>query len=340
MVDQRTGNGRLESTGSETGSQPGVSGSKPDCSILIVAYNSGDHIAACLDSIAPAAGSHSYEVLLVDNGDGATKALVERDYPWVRTVPGRGNIGFAAGNNLLAQHAHSDQLLLLNPDMVLYPDAIHALLDGTQRYPSAASWGGVTCDADAVPDVGNWIMVPSLCEFSRFAFGKASKSHWQTDQLFADQRADVLMGGFVMFSRRAWDTAGGLDERFFLYCEEVDLFYRLAKMGEHFWRIGNARGYHAVGHGQQMSEMRLLYRSAGTMEFTRRHWSWPKQQLGFALLWIGMLNRFIAGRLLGSVKPNLAALSESYKRVALNPREWKNGYHTERGLLARISTKK
>jgi N-acetylglucosaminyl-diphospho-decaprenol L-rhamnosyltransferase len=308
----------------------------PDCSILIVAFNSAAFIGDCLGSIAPAAQRSSYEVLLVDNGDGSTERLVAQQFPEVRIVPSQGNIGFAAGNNLLAGHARSDRLLLLNPDMKLFPGSLDLLLDGARTYPQAAAWGGVTCDAEGKPDIGNLLELPSLGVFLRFALGKGGPRQPAGDDLSTDMRVTVMIGGFVMFSRRAWDRAGGLDDAYFLYCEEVDLFFRLSRMGEHFWRIGNARGYHAIGHGEQMSERRLLYRTAGNVEFTRRHWGWARREAAVLLMWAGMVNRYLVGGLLGRWRPRLAAVSASYRQLALRPWLWRHGYDPQRGLLAQL----
>lgn len=306
-------------------------------SILVVGYNSADLIGRCLGSIPAAVSRHDYEVLLVDNGDGSTEALVARDFPAVRIIPSRGNIGFAGGNNLLAAAARGDFLLLLNPDMVLFPGAIDALFDGVSAHPEAGAWGGVTLDERGEPDAGNTIPMPSLREFASTAMGR-SLAHVSPSHSFThDERVPALMGGFVMFARTAWDRAGGLDDRFFLYCEEVDLFYRLSALGYSFWRIAAARGHHAVGHGNQFAPMRLLYRAAGTMEFVRRHWPMPKRILAFGLMWAGASARFGAGMILGAKRSHLRDLREGYRLVALRPHYWAFGYHPKSGLKAKLA---
>ncbi len=311
----------------------------PDISVLIVAYNSAALIPACLSAIPAGARVHRVEVLLVDNGDGSTEALVARDFPEVRVIPSRGNVGFAAGNNLLAQHARSDRLLLLNPDMVVLPGAIDALMRGAARHPEAAAWGGVTVDPSGKPDAGNAIAMPSLAEFASVALGRSMIGNAPLRGIDRDMPVDVLIGGFVMFARKAWDAAGGLDERYFLYCEEVDLFHRLKLKGYTFWRINEAYGRHEAAHGNHLSPMRLLYRAAGSMEFVRAHWSAPARVLSALLIWIAALERYIAGRVLGSRKPHLMQLGEGYRYVALRPQFWMFGYHRNHGLMARLASR-
>jgi GT2 family glycosyltransferase len=310
--------------------------SSPDVSILIVAYNSADLIEACIDSIGPACLQHRFEVLLIDNGDLSTARLVHDRYPHVRIVESRGNIGFAAGNNALAKQANAPMLLLLNPDMELEPHAIDALLDGAKRHSDAVAWGGVTLNAEGKPDTGNAIPMPSMAELLSVALGRSRIGSMPIKGIKEDARVEVVSGGFVMFARSAWDSSGGLDERYFLYGEEVDLFYRLGKQGHAIWRISDARGFHAVGHGSGMSPMRLLYLAAGNMQFLRIHWSRVGAWTGGMLMWIAALERYLAGRLLGGIRPRLRAIGEGYKLVALNPRLWFTGYDPETGLLARL----
>jgi len=309
---------------------------RPDVSILIVAYNSRAVIAACLRSIPASITRHSSEILLIDNGDGTTADLVAREFPDVLIVPSRGNVGFATGNNLLAGKARGRHLLLLNPDVVLKPAAVDRLLDATRAYPDAAAWGGVTLDEKDRPDLGNTVHVPSLREMASRTLGRSIAARGAQIALEEDTEVAALSGSFVMFARDAWDEVGGLDDRYFLYCEEVDLFYRLAKRGYSFWRIVEARGFHDIGHGGTWSTTRMLYRAAGNMQFVRTHWRRHAQLCAFVLVWLGAWQRLVAGRLLGRWKPRMKIVGESYRDMALKPNYWRYGYDPELGLQARL----
>lgn len=309
---------------------------RPDVSILIVAFNSAALIEACITAIEPACGDRSYEVLLVDNGDGSTEELVRARFPEVRIVPSRGNIGFAAGNNLLASEARGSNILLLNPDMVAAPGAISRLLAAAERYPDAGAWGALTVDQNGQPDSGNDIYVPSISQLLVGLVGHARRWRAPLCGTTRDEPVEVLCGGFVMFPKRVWDSAGGLDESYFLYSEEVDLFYRLSLEGFVFWRIPEAKGYHAIGHGDSQSPMRLLFRSAGLMHFTRRHWSPMRGLTAFVLIWVAGLVRFCAGALLAWRSERFRRLRDGYRLVALRPHYWGFGYHPARGLKARL----
>lgn len=308
----------------------------PALSILIVAFNSGALIRQCLEAIPAACAGFSYEILLVDNGDGTTEALVRDKFPEVRILPSRGNIGFAGGNNLLAEHSQADRLLLLNPDLIAHRGAIDALMTASQRYPEAAAWGGVTLTESGEPDAGNNIPLPSLARLIRGATGRAQIAAGPDSPFAQDSLVDVICGGFVMFRRDVWEEMGGLDQSYFLYSEEIDLFYRLASKGYRSWRIAAARGYHAVGHGDNLSPMRVLYQAAGAMHFARLHWPPPKRWAAFALMWLAAWQRYGAGLLLGWRQPHFARLRRGYRLVALRPHWWAFGYDPRKGLKARL----
>lgn len=309
----------------------------PDVSIMVVAYNSASIISACLKSIPLACRNHEYEVLLIDNGDGATEALVAEDFPHVRIVPSKGNVGFAAGNNLLAGSARGRHLLLLNPDVELKPEAIDRLLEATKIYPTASAWGGVTLDRNDHPDLGNTVHAPSLQEMASRIIGLSSAATSPLVGVDEDARVDVLSGSFAMFTRAAWDEVGGLDERYFLYCEEVDLFYRLAQRGHTFWRITNSRACHDIGHGEALTSTRMLFRAAGNMQFAKLHWSRRDQILAFMLTWLSSVQRLAAGRIVGWLRPRLKTVGESHRDIALRPHYWRHGYDPKCGLLSHMT---
>lgn len=326
---------RSEGLGDVGREMPG--GSPPAVSILVVAYNSLAHIDECLGAIPAACAQHGYEVLLIDNGDGSTEAHVRQSFPGVRIVESRGNIGFAAGNNLLASHAAADFYLLLNPDMTLSPGAVDALLAASKAHPDAAALGGVSLGHDGKPDTGNALAVPTIAELLSVALGRSAKGSAPIEGLDRDAEVDVVMGGLVLLRKSAWEQAGGLDERFFLYCEEVDLFYRLRKMGHGIWRIPAATGVHDAAHGQAYSPRRQLFRLTGIMEFARHHWSLPRVWLAALLIWVAAVVRSAAGSILGGARPRLRKLGEANRLVALRPGLWFHGYHPERGLMAQLA---
>lgn len=308
---------------------------QPLVSIFIVAYNSLDCIDRCLSAIPAACQRYPYEILLIDNGTDGTAMRVSELYPEVRVLESLGNIGFAAGNNRLSDAATAPYFLLLNPDVFVESGAIDALVAATGRHADAAAWGGITTDAEGKPDTGNAIPLPSLGEFASSAFGR-SRAGRTRDDLTAEKKVLVLSGGFVMISRAAWQEVDGFDESFFLYCEEVDLFYRLTQRNRVFWRVPGAKAHHAIAHGNSLSPKRSLYRTAGAVHFARKHWPSHHQLFAVALLWLAACLRFIVGSVLGPASDRLARLGQGYRLVALKPWYWWHGYDPQSGLVVRL----
>src|SRR5271156_2504812 len=90
-----------------------------DLSILMVCYKSRDLIADCLRGVYQHTTGCRFETLLVDCSNDGTAELVQREFPQVRVIDNDVNLGFASGNNFLAERAEGRYLLLLNPDTIV-----------------------------------------------------------------------------------------------------------------------------------------------------------------------------------------------------------------------------
>ena len=140
-----------------------------DVSVLIVSYRCRDEVAACLASIPSGATSVSTEVIVVDNdsGDGTTELIRDR-FPDVDLVASDENLGFAVAVNLAARRAKGAFLLLLNPDTVVHPGAIDALVAFARSTPRHGIYGGRTVNPDGTTHPGSCWGAPSV--WSMFCF--------------------------------------------------------------------------------------------------------------------------------------------------------------------------
>jgi hypothetical protein len=219
-------------------------------SIVIVNYNTGTLLEECLSSIEEKIQALSVladtEVVVVDNAstDGSEKAAANSKN--VLLVRSEKNIGFAAGCNLGAETAGGDHILFLNPDTrILSPD-MTAFLDSFEVDSTA---GAVGCQ-NILP--GGEIQTtayrfPGLMQPLFFSFGFRNlleyrplrlllspflkKSFGQFDPHSERRTVDWVTGAFLLVKRKAWVETGPFDERFFLFCEEIDWCKRLAAKG-------------------------------------------------------------------------------------------------------------
>lgn len=305
----------------------------PAVSILIVAYNSRGFIADCIGSVIAHTQPGTYEILLVDNGTDGTAAFVAATFPEVRIVPGLGNIGFGRGNNLLAEQARGEYLLLLNPDTRLESPAIDRLLAFARSRPAASAWGGLAATPSGELH-GNFLAIPTIKGILReiVGLGGALDHAAQMEKLAAPQRVDVLSGGFMMITRSAWDALGGFDPTFLLYSEEVDLFARLKAQGGEVWQCPDSRIIHDIGSGNLYSPARLLYSYTGRMHYARRHWKGLAVPMIGVAYWLTALRRWAVSALLSPVSASHRARRRAMTGLLIRPGAWWRGYEGRSSL--------
>lgn len=213
--------------------------SAPSISVIIVSYESGPTLERCLAGLA-AQTFTDFEILLVDNAstDGAPQAAVAAD-PSIRFLEPGANLGFAAGNNLAVKQAKGRWLALLNPDAYPEPGWLAALMDGAARHPTVQSFASLQTSADdpGVLDGAGDNMTSAGIPF-RGGYGRRLPAHLPEGEVFS------ACGAAMLIDRALFADLGGLDERFFCYCEDVDLGYRLRLTGHRTLLLPDARVAH------------------------------------------------------------------------------------------------
>lgn len=216
-----------------------------DVSVVIVSYRSRALLGECLDSVRASlvASGLAGEVVVVENGspDG-TAELVREQYPWVRLVVNAENRGFAAAANQGMRLARGRVIVLLNPDTRVVGDALGRLVRFLERHPTV----GVAGPRLRFPDGRTQ---PSRRRFPTLLTGFLESTlvqdYWRANRVLARyyvadrsedelQEVDWLVGACLAIRREALRSVGLLDERFFLYSEEVEWFWRLRRAG---WRV-------------------------------------------------------------------------------------------------------
>jgi GT2 family glycosyltransferase len=196
-------------------------------SVIIVSYQSGPTLERCLAALRTQTFT-DFEILLVDNAssDGAPQAAVAADRT-LRFLEPRANLGFAAGNNLAAREAKGRWLVLLNPDAYARPDWLEALVAGTARHPDVRCFTSLQMVADAqdLMDGAGDVMTSAGIPF-RGGYRRRLPANLPEGEVFS------ACGAATLIDRDLFLGLGGFDERFFCYCEDVDLGYRLRLAGE------------------------------------------------------------------------------------------------------------
>ncbi|MEI8037515.1 MAG: glycosyltransferase family 2 protein [Verrucomicrobiota bacterium] len=270
---------------------------KADVAIVIVSYNSSGHLGACLESVFSQRQQVSQQVIVVDNNSSDhTVALVRSRFPDVDLVLPGTNLGFARGVNLGVSQAKSDFVLLLNPDTVILNHAIDVIVDFARRNPAAGIYGGRTLKSNGVLEPSCCWGMPTLWSLTMFALGLStlfprnrwldpeSLGGWQRDSV---REVGVITGCFLLASQAVWNELDGMDERYFMYGEDVDLAMRARRAGYHPTICPDAELVHEVGQSSKTPLHKLILLFGGKASLVRTHWRGHAKWLGLFLLAVG-----------------------------------------------------
>jgi N-acetylglucosaminyl-diphospho-decaprenol L-rhamnosyltransferase len=242
--------------------------------IVIVNYRSADLTIDCLRSLQPElSGWPDARVVVTDNlspDDSVAKltsAVEKNDWQsWVTIQPLPSNGGFAYGNNAAIRPAidsldKPDYILLLNPDTIVHPGAIKALLDFMESYPKAGIAGSRLEDPDGTAQRSAFRFHSIAGEFERgIRVGFVTKllknkmiSPPPPTQL---EQCDWVAGASMMVRRAVFESAGLMDDKYFMYFEEVDFCLAAKRAGWSCWYVPESRVIHLVGAVSQLSDNR------------------------------------------------------------------------------------
>jgi len=223
-----------------------------DISVVIVAWNAKGYLELCLESLAAAPPRRSMEVLVVDNAstDG-TAEMIETRFPRVKLIQSAENLGFARGNNVAIRQCRGRYVALVNPDVKVLPGCLDVLADFLDQNPKVGNVGPRVLNPDMTMQ-STCRRFPTLWNNFCEATGLAAK--FKKSRLFAGEHmfyfahdrtlaVDVLVGCFSMIRREAFDAVGLLDERLFMYGDDVDWCRRAWKAG---WKVVFFPGARAI----------------------------------------------------------------------------------------------
>lgn len=283
-----------------TAPSPRPADGKPLVSVVVVSYRTPDLLVACLRSLLSTTADMSVEVVVVDNASGdATVGMLRSEFAGcgIDLVESPENLGFARAVNLGASRSNGDWVLLLNPDTVVHPGAIQALLGFALRHPEGGLYGGRTLTPDGSLDPSSCWGAPSLWSLTCFATGLStfakgnrfldpeSLGSWKRDSA---REVGVVTGCLLLVPRALWDSLGGLDERFFMYGEDADLAMRARAAGKQPMITPDAVITHASGASSatRADKMSLVMQGKATLALT--HWTGWRQAYARAALVAGV----------------------------------------------------
>lgn len=241
-----------------------------DVAVIIVTYKSAQLTIDCLQSVERELLAPGLRIrcVIVDNASGDSPAIAQaisaRGWGrWARLVTADRNGGFAYGNNLGVRAVYEsgppDYLHLLNPDTVLRPGAIEALVRFLQANPGVGVAGGIFENADASEWAIAFRFPSAMGEVVQgLQWGLATRlfARWSVPMQMGSQPqpVDWVSGASMMVRRTVLDAIGGLDEGFFLYYEETEFCFRVKAAGHAVWYVPQSRVMHIAGQSTKVTE--------------------------------------------------------------------------------------
>jgi N-acetylglucosaminyl-diphospho-decaprenol L-rhamnosyltransferase len=256
--------------------------------IIIVSYRSARLTMDCLQSIADQlsgvdAGT-TVSCVVVDNasGDGppVSEFVRERGWGhWATVLVAERNGGFAYGNNVglleASRNGRPDFVHLLNPDTVLHPGALNALLRFFDRTPRAGIAGGIFENGDGSEWAIAFRFPSALSEIEHgMQLGIVTRllSRWRVpiDMGREPAAVDWISGASMMIRGDVFARIGTMNESFFLYFEETEFCFRAKRAGFEVWYVPESRVTHIAGQSTKVTERNVATRRLPSYWFDSR----------------------------------------------------------------------
>lgn len=255
----------------------------PRLSIIIVGFNSRRDLDACLGSLTNPSPAIEHETVVVDNAstDGTPAYLRER-WPGVRLIEAGRNIGFAAANNIGIRQTFGELVLLLNPDTIVPPRAIETLAAALESTPGAAIAGPRLLDATGRAELSFGPMISPLAELRQKLLVVGSDRGlppftWTVERMTSRRRrVDWVSGACLLIRRADLEAVSLLDERFFMYTEDVDLCAAVRARGREVIFVPEATVTHVRGTSRASAPRAssAAYRRSHVAFYEKHHPGW------------------------------------------------------------------
>lgn len=267
---------------------PGAPTEAPDLSVIIVNWNTLELTTEAIESIRAHTSGIRYEIILIDNGSrhDASASELPRRFPDVVFVANAENLGFAGANNIGFSRARGRYVLLLNSDTLQLEDALTASVRYMDAHPEVGGLGILHRNHDAELTVQpSFASAPRAGRDILALLGVGEPDRPPDPQMVPpEQDVDWLVGSFLLVRRSCLDDVGGLDERFFLYEEDIDWCLRARKRG---WRLRFWPGAHFIhlGNGsRQFMRDKTFSHFRSHYTFVAKHHSRPAAWAYYLLL--------------------------------------------------------
>ncbi|MHB8533220.1 MAG: glycosyltransferase family 2 protein [Solirubrobacteraceae bacterium] len=254
----------------------------PSLSIIIVSFNARADLERCLASLHDATPAAPHEIVVVDNASTDGSAEAARQWPDVRVIDAGANLGFARANNEGIRASSGANVLLLNSDTIVPPQAIDRLLAELERHPDTAVVGPRLVDGAGRTELSFGRMIGPVNELrqkilvrghARGLPGIASLVERMTHQ---PGTPDWVSGACLVVRRADAEAVGLLDERYFMYTEDVDFCAAIRGRGRVVRFVPDVEVVHLRGRSAASAALATAdaYRVSRLAFYDKHHPGW------------------------------------------------------------------
>jgi len=265
----------------------------PSLDIVVVTFNARAELAACLGSLREAPPSRAHTIVVVDNASSdGTPAWLRTERPDVQLIANAANAGFARANNQGIRATRGDLVLLLNPDTLVPRGAVDRLAGALIATPDAAAAGPRLVDGRGVPElsfgamIGPWSELRQKWLVALHTRGVPPVAAWVRRATARRGFPDWVSGACLLVWRRDAEAAGLLDERFFMYTEDVDFCAALRANGRRVLFTPDAEVVHLRGRSRATAPAATAsaYRRSQLAFYRKHHPRWAPLLRGYLRL--------------------------------------------------------
>jgi N-acetylglucosaminyl-diphospho-decaprenol L-rhamnosyltransferase len=241
-------------------------------SIIFVNWNSATFLRECLKSIYARPLAFSFEIIIVDN-DSPDKNIdtIEQEFVNVRIIESKANLGFAGANNLGYRNSSGEFLLFLNPDTEVLDGSIETLIETVKTIPDAGIVGCKLLNTDGSIQISSIQTFPTILnqvlDIEALQLRWPACPLWNIAPLFSKSTSpvsvEVVSGACMTVRRDVFEKAGLFSEDYFMYAEDLDLCYRVSRLGLKNYYVGSVEVLH---HGGKSSGQKPVSQWSTTMK--------------------------------------------------------------------------
>jgi len=279
-----------------------------ELSIVILNYNASVFLELCVESVTRATKNIAVEIIVADNDSTDDSiARLTATYKNVKVLRLDDNYGFSKGNNIAVEQARGEFICLVNPDVIVGENVFESCL-AFAKVKSKTGFIGIKL----IDGKGNFLpeskrRVPKPWNAMKKLLGFSSSYYDNRISENQDGETEILVGAFMLGRKSVYQQLGGLDERYFMYGEDIDLSYTTLQQGYQNYYLGSLKAIHFKGEST-IKDTAYKERFYGAMSlFYDKHY--PKGKIFSGLL------KYVLPKFSRSKKPEIATTHKDQQQL-------------------------